>query len=391
VAISDIVIYQLIMLWILGSIGIGFSFILPVSKNRTKARGLIYARLFLLLIVVAQTILSARLFDSLSWLLYAHPPTVLATAYMALLTVFSRFGEAISGNTKKACIVHLLGTSVVFGMMNVYDFSSEAYTALMVINSGLPILAATYKLRSSARNDSTADNMLFYILSVMSIVLLVIMPIYIAFGTRLAVHTTTFGFTVSMLFMLVFMLGFGSSVMFELVQKLNEQMTIDPLTKTKNRRFFDQVAPQYQSAVERRHTTVSFIACDIDHFKQVNDQHGHDVGDYALCHFASILSNEIRAHDALIRMGGEEFLIICPNLNASQAFQLADRLRKAVALDGFTHNGAKLILTASFGVATLTNDYVLKDIVKLADGALYKAKSLGRNRVVAATPDAKDS
>jgi diguanylate cyclase (GGDEF)-like protein len=210
------------------------------------------------------------------------------------------------------------------------------------------------------------------------------------FGTREPVYTTTFGFLVTIVFMIVFMLGFGSSLMFELVRKLNEQMTIDPLTKTKNRRFFEQVAPQYQSAVERHQTIVSLIACDIDHFKRVNDEYGHDVGDYALCHFASILTQEIRAQDSLIRMGGEEFLILCPNLNASQAFQLADRLRKAIALSGFTHSGEKVLLTASFGVATLTQDFELRDVAKSADCALYKAKRMGRNRVVAATPETKE-
>lgn len=123
----------------------------------------------------------------------------------------------------------------------------------------------------------------------------------------------------------------------------------------------------------------SFVLIDIDHFKRVNDVHGHDVGDEILKAAANLLSQSVRKTDFLARWGGEEFILVCPDTNLEQAHTVAESLRVKLA-EATLH--PKIPITASFGVATLTHAD-LDLLFKSADEALYEAKGLGRNCVVA--------
>lgn len=123
----------------------------------------------------------------------------------------------------------------------------------------------------------------------------------------------------------------------------------------------------------------AFVLIDIDHFKRVNDVHGHDVGDEILKGVAKLLSANVRKTDFLARWGGEEFILVCPNTNLEQAHNVAEHLRAKLA-DTKLH--PKIPVTASFGVAAMTQAD-LDHLFKSADEALYEAKSLGRNCVAA--------
>jgi diguanylate cyclase (GGDEF)-like protein len=123
---------------------------------------------------------------------------------------------------------------------------------------------------------------------------------------------------------------------------------------------------------------IAVVFVDLDHFKQVNDTHGHSVGDDVLRSFAAAVQKEIRASDKLVRWGGEEFLIVCPCTGADEAQGLADKLRRSVH-DHVWPCGLRL--TASFGVTSLHTGEDFGDAIKRADGALYQAKSNGRNCV----------
>lgn len=123
----------------------------------------------------------------------------------------------------------------------------------------------------------------------------------------------------------------------------------------------------------------AFVLVDIDHFKKVNDEHGHDVGDEILKGTAKLLSENVRKSDFLARWGGEEFILVCPNTNLEQAHSVAEHLRAKLA-DTQLH--PKIPVTASFGVAAMTQAD-LDHLFKSADEALYEAKGLGRNCVVA--------
>ena len=138
----------------------------------------------------------------------------------------------------------------------------------------------------------------------------------------------------------------------------------------------------------RENLPLSLILADIDHFKGVNDRHGHQVGDLVLQKFAVQLKESCRPYDFVGRYGGEEFVICLPAANGSQILAIAERMRQSIEKMGIAlSDGSRTIrITASFGVVTLRLEQGddVDSIIGRADDALYKAKNSGRNRVCAA-------
>lgn len=169
--------------------------------------------------------------------------------------------------------------------------------------------------------------------------------------------------------------------------QLREQAIRDDLTGVHNRRYFVAAAEAELERASRQGTPLTLVMLDIDHFKQVNDQHGHAAGDEALRAVGGLLSSTTRAGDMACRLGGEEFAVLLPGMEAAAALLRAELWRKAfVALqvpgDGAV-DGETLRLSASFGVASFPQEGdTLAALMKLADHRLYRAKALGRNRVV---------
>ncbi|QKE62648.1 GGDEF domain-containing protein [Aquipseudomonas campi] len=154
----------------------------------------------------------------------------------------------------------------------------------------------------------------------------------------------------------------------------------DRLTGLWNRLKFEEVAHQEVSRAERYGYPLSLVFFDLDHFKDINDQHGHEVGDQVLCRLAQLVGGHLRESDSLCRWGGEEFLILMPHTDRQQAEQLAEKLRERVAKASLL---VQQPISASFGIAQLVPGELLRDLVRNADAALYRAKQLGRNRVEA--------
>lgn len=152
----------------------------------------------------------------------------------------------------------------------------------------------------------------------------------------------------------------------------------DRLTGLYNRAKLDEVFTSEIACAERLGNPFAIIMADIDHFKLINDTHGHLVGDSVLNEFATILRRMTRDTDTAGRWGGEEFLVICPKVELNDAFALAERIRAAVAKHSFPVVGKK---TCSFGVASYRLGDTADTMVKRADEALYKAKQHGRDRV----------
>ena len=164
-------------------------------------------------------------------------------------------------------------------------------------------------------------------------------------------------------------------------RKRAEKLSItDQLTKIYNRVHLEESFKEELNRAKRYNSKFSIILLDVDHFKEVNDNYGHDIGDEILIDMAKILQKHIRATDILGRWGGEEFLIILPETDVVKAEQLAEKLRVEIENHTFVEIGKK---TSSFGVSEFKiDDESSKEIVKRADNALYEAKNLGRNRVV---------
>lgn len=161
-------------------------------------------------------------------------------------------------------------------------------------------------------------------------------------------------------------------------RELAGQAYTDLLTGALNRQGLrDLLMKQWKTpSLLAEPSSVMFV--DLDHFKKINDQHGHDVGDDVLRSFAAMVRSEVRATDKLVRWGGEEFLIVCPSTDMVSAVSLAQKLRAAMEA---RHWPAGMQITASFGVTALEESEDIGDSIKRADHALYLAKSNGRNRV----------
>jgi diguanylate cyclase (GGDEF)-like protein len=159
------------------------------------------------------------------------------------------------------------------------------------------------------------------------------------------------------------------------------QANTDPLTHLANRRFIDTIYFNQIVSQPADHFPLSIVVCDVDHFKKVNDNHGHDVGDRVLVELALVLLNGVRGSDIVARTGGEEFLLLFPKVQLSGALSIAEKVRFSVemGLKGVGHES--LVTTMSFGVSCALTHSDIQSCIKSADERLYLAKSSGRNCV----------
>ena len=179
---------------------------------------------------------------------------------------------------------------------------------------------------------------------------------------------------------------------YKLTQNLESIATIDGLTNVLNRRGLEDASIKMQDMCKRINLSMAVLLIDIDHFKKVNDQYGHLVGDDALRHLAKVVAGVLRSSDAFGRYGGEEFCAFLPNTTESDAIGLAERIRAAVEASALRLGSVTIKTTISIGVAdSVRAGYDFKGLVAAADSALYGAKNGGRNQVVSYTHVTRDS
>jgi diguanylate cyclase (GGDEF)-like protein len=168
----------------------------------------------------------------------------------------------------------------------------------------------------------------------------------------------------------------------EISQKFEGLSKLDPLTQLSNRRDATNIIEYEQRRLSRNQTALSIIICDIDNFKNVNDQFGHDVGDCVLVELAKVFKKCVRTQDTVARWGGEEFLFILPDTSSDQAIVIANKIHKAIKNSNPLCKSEMFDTTVSMGVSTVINDKNIDiDIaIKAADKNLYKAKNTGKNK-----------
>jgi two-component system cell cycle response regulator len=171
-------------------------------------------------------------------------------------------------------------------------------------------------------------------------------------------------------------------------QRLEQLTRTDELTGLNNRRFFMEMLRNEFRRSERYGTPVVYVMVDVDHFKKVNDTHGHLVGDRALVAVSQVLTRTARSQDVLGRYGGEEFGIIMPHTELKGGELAAERHRRLIEETVLQLDSGPLKVTASFGLATFPRPDIrrVEDLIEMADQALYAAKDAGRNRVGVAPP-----
>lgn len=165
---------------------------------------------------------------------------------------------------------------------------------------------------------------------------------------------------------------------------LEELSKKDGLTNLFNRRYFQERVTEEFSRARRYDFPMSFIIFDIDHFKDINDTHGHPAGDEVLRHIAKMLTSNIRDVDIPARYGGEEFTLILPHTKLCNAVAVAERLRRQIESHPVEFHDKSIPVTISLGVAGIpdNNPKSCNELIQFADEALYKAKQSGRNRTI---------
>ncbi|MEY4719454.1 MAG: hypothetical protein RL563_2072 [Pseudomonadota bacterium] len=156
---------------------------------------------------------------------------------------------------------------------------------------------------------------------------------------------------------------------------------IDPLTKTSNKAAFEDTLFRETQRANRTQQPLSLIFVDVDHFKLINDNHGHQAGDQALTSVAKWIKNSIRSCDAVFRYGGEEFVVVLAETDCKTAAEIAERMRVHIESHTMAYGLETLNVTASLGVCTLRGDDNNQSLLRRADKAMYQAKQAGRNRV----------
>ena len=170
----------------------------------------------------------------------------------------------------------------------------------------------------------------------------------------------------------------------ERTAEIHRLATIDPLTETFNRRHLMMMGSQVLKQALRYERPISILLLDIDHFKAINDTHGHINGDEALRQTARQMSKDLRSSDVLGRFGGEEFVVVMPETTQETALQIAERLRLNIAMLPITIGAKQISLTVSIGLVeqAKTGAKTLEQLIHQADNAMYTAKQAGRNQVV---------
>jgi diguanylate cyclase len=169
----------------------------------------------------------------------------------------------------------------------------------------------------------------------------------------------------------------------ELAQ-VSELVHEDQLTGALNRRGLDTVFEREGSRAHRNRSPLCVALLDLDDFKRLNDSLGHQAGDHALIHLSSVIQETLRPSDSVTRYGGEEFVLLLPDIELKEAVETIERLQRELTKKFFLHENERVLVTFSAGVALLNPEESLEDVVGRADKAMYHAKKAGKNRVFAA-------
>lgn len=164
-------------------------------------------------------------------------------------------------------------------------------------------------------------------------------------------------------------------------QRLLELSKIDYLTEVANRRYIIERIKEERLRSINHNKKFVLALCDIDHFKEVNDSYGHEIGDIVLKGLAQAIKAKLKKEDVLARWGGEEFLILMPDIDLHEAKQVVENIRENISLFKIKHKGFKIIKTVTIGLVEFDLNYSIEENINNADKVLYKGKRSGRNRV----------
>lgn len=302
--------------------------------------------------------------------------------YALLYACFHRYAIVVSRRIRLLCLTHFLLSCFFLAYVLIFDLPAylKQVNSIMAISCMLFFSYAV--IRKQNENRHVGENIFSFAILTTGVIVLVVSPIML-----MSVEPTEFNFSyivtvISIASSSIILFGFAVSIIHSLVRKLRIEMNTDRLTGVKNRNYFYDVAAEILSFGDSKVNPASIIISDIDDFKSINDTYGHITGDLALVSFAECLQNNVRSVDSVIRLGGEEFLILLTSADEKLAVEIAEKIRRAVCEVELNTGGQTLTLTASFGVKQIDPNRSVDDNISFADKALYQAKKAGKNQVV---------
>lgn len=318
------------------------------------------------------------------------------------VVIFSTLVALMLTGTRRvpaAMVLFAVAFGIAVVMDGVYAYTSvlHQYTSSTWLNVGWQssiVLLCLAALTAARRPDDQPDRLPAHEVSFLpTLVALLVVGGLAAADFILSGHISRVTLTVAMLLLISLLARqiVAARDRTRLTEQLRTAAITDALTGVYNRRFFEEMLAADADAA-RHSAPLSVVLVDLDHFKSVNDTHGHPVGDAVLTEVADRLRRSLRASDLLCRYGGEEFVCLLPRTDGPAAWELAERLRLDLRSTPVAVPGVEqpLALTASFGVACATpagsGPLRVDDLIDTADRALYRAKALGRDRVLGCGP-----
>lgn len=359
-----------------------FTYFLPTPDNKNKAKSTFYFRLILLFTIAAFEAILLRYENLPIASIVLNNLFILMIAYNLMFAVYSRYDQTITRKhltffathcTVFMIMVYLLHTSVDFGFLR---------SAIVLINVSIPYIFTLKKCNKQYKKHRLGDRVLYGALLATILIFIGYVVIYaLVFPDHKSVPLSLYFITL-LIFICVLFFGFALSIIYSLIGKLRKEIITDRLTGAKNRNYLNDVARQLVASAKRNSTPLSLVLCDIDWFKKINDTYGHATGDQVLKEFTHIITDTLRAEDVLLRIGGEEFVILLPHNDLHQAAQTAERLRAIINKTIIDPGENHINISACFGVTQVNLDIDIDKNINNADIALYEAKRNGRNKVI---------
>lgn len=340
----------------------------------------------------------ANVTHGIGWLVTTVPGYLSRPACLILANLL--FGAAMglfwSGTARfvhrhRSVLLMMMPGLVVLGTFPWFTYIAPSLPARIVIVAILTAVAAADSGQMLMRDRHRPTQLLGYMLTGLALVqvLRALAGLVAVWYPRLAGMVFSpqmspallLAFTVWTVGMLVSSAHRSEQRLKESVTQLKRASLTDQLTELPNRRFMQQRLEEAEQRLDQQGETFSILFLDLDHFKQINDTYGHDVGDQALQHVAHTLQRSLGAESLLARWGGEEFVMLMPNTDAAGAQAAAQQLRETLSRERFDCGPASLHVTVTIGGATASSGQNLADVIRRADHALYQGKETGRDQV----------
>lgn len=313
-------------------------------------------------------------------------PNLLIFLAIGLMTEAVRQALELPRAIRRNTALMVLAVMISFTVVSLLDSNyQQRVNAISILLLPLGAYPAWLLLKGSERDERARRFLGIIFLSITLLMLLRLLTGISGIHVSQGLHDVSWVHSAFYLavFVIFYAMGIGFMLMARerLVHDLARRATTDALTGAYNRYAFEPIAETALAQIDRRHLPVSLLMIDLDHFKTVNDRHGHLIGDEVLRTVTQLIRRELRAGDVLARYGGEELSLLLPDTDAAAARQIGERLRFLVETTVMPGRRDPVRLTASFGLATAERSLSLHDLIHAADVALYQAKANGRNQL----------